>query len=145
MTITIPKSRYYETVVTKTYNYYKADTEYDRLYLDIELAFESHGKMINTYNDSVVKVGYQICILNENGTVSQVYKDVVLNNRSLNNKNRIHAYYGFKNTEVNRGQKLGIQAYIITEGGTTYSDIMPFELNTEGSKGLSSDYDTTQP
>lgn len=135
----------HETVVTKTYNYYKADTEYDRLYLDIELAFESHGKMINTYNDSVVKVGYQICILNENGTVSQVYKDVVLNNRSLNNKNRIHAYYGFKNTEVNRGQKLGIQAYIITEGGTTYSDIMPFELNTEGSKGLSSDYDTTQP
>ena len=133
----------HETVVTKTYNYNKADTEYDRLYLDIELAFESHGKMINTYPASDVKVGYEICILNDNGTVNKVYKDVVLNNTSLNNKNRIHAYYGFKNTEVNRGQNLGIQAYIITEGTTTYSVIMPFELNTEGSKGLSSEYDDT--
>lgn len=128
-----------------TYNYYKANTEYDRLYLDIELAFESHGKMINTYPASDVEVGYEICILHDNGTVNKVYKDVDLDNTSLNNKNRIHAYYGFKNTEVNRGQKLGIQAYIITEGGTTYSDIMPFELNTEGSKGLSSEYDTTKP
>lgn len=135
----------HETVVRKTYNYYKADTEYDRLYLDIELAFESHGKMINTYSASDVKVGYEICILNDNGTVNKVYKDVVLNNTSLNNKNRIHAYYGFKNTEVNRGQNLGIRAYIITEGSTKYSEIMQFELNTEGSKGLSSEYDTTKP
>ena len=133
----------HETSVTKPNNYYKADTEYDRLYLDIELAFESNGKMINTYSD--IKVGYEICILDKNGTLNKVYKDVVLNNTSLNNKNRIHAYYGFKNTEVNRGQNLGIRAYIITGSTIAYSEIMPFELNTEGSKGLSSEYDTTKP
>ena len=63
-------------------------------------------------------------------------KDVVIKNTDLDNKNRIHVYYGFKNTEANRALKLGIQSYVILDNGSKhYSDIiMPFELNTEGSK-----------
>ena len=128
-----------------TYNYYLANTDYDRLYLDIELAFEAQGKLINTYGTDVVSVGYEVCVLNKDNSVNRVSRTVNLANTSLNNKNRVHAYYGFKNTEANRSLQLGIRAFIIYNSGTTYSAIMPFELNTEGSKGLSSDYDTTKP
>ena len=120
---------------TKTYNFYHADTEYDRLYLDMALAFDANGKMINKYSSSDVKVGYEILVLNDNGTIKSTYKDVVIKNTDLDNKNRIHVYYGFKNTEANRALKLGIQSYVILNNGSkNYSDIMPFELNTEGSK-----------
>lgn len=128
-----------------TYNYYLANTEYDRLYLDIELAFEAEGKLIKTYGTDVVSVGYEVCVLNENNTVERVSRTVNLANTSLNNKNRVHAYYGFNNTEVNRGLQLGIRAFINYNGAKTYSAIMPFELNTEGSKGLSSEYDSDLP
>ena len=130
---------------TKTYNYYAANTEYDRLYLDIELAYEAQGKMIKTYGTDVVRVGYEVVVLDDNGTINRVSRTVNLANTDLNNKNRVHAYYGFINTEANRGLKLGIRAFINYNGGTTYSKVMPFELNTEGSKGLSSSYDTNPP
>ena len=129
---------------TENYKYYKADTEYDRLYIDIELAYEAEGKMIKTFGTDVVSVGYQVVVLNDNGTVNRVSRTVDLANTDLNNKNRVHVYYGFINTEANRGLKLGIRAFI-NYNGTTYSEVMPFELNTEGSKGLSSSYDTNPP
>lgn len=133
-------------MVKKTYTYNAADTEYDRHYLDIELAYEANGKMINTYSSSEVKIGYEVCVLKEdNLTVDYVYKTVNITNSKLNNKNRVHAYYGFKNTEVNRGLKLGIRAFVIDGSTTAYSEVMPFELKTEGEKGLSSDWDTTKP
>jgi fibro-slime domain-containing protein len=121
--------------VTKEYNYYHANTEYDRLYLDIELAFEATGKMINTYSEDEVKVGYDVCVLNEDGSFGRVHTTVYLKNESVDNKNRIHAYYGFKNSESNRDKKLGIRAFIINGSGSSkvYSAIMPFELNTVGS------------
>ena len=124
-----------QTEVTKEYDYYHADTEYDRLYLDIELAFEATGKMINTYSAEDVKAGYEVCVLSEDGDVERVHKTVYLNNASIDNKNRIHAYYGFKNSESNRDKKLGIRAFIINGSGSSkvYSEIMPFELNTVGS------------
>ena len=122
-------------------NYNAADTEYDRLYLDIELAYEAQGKMINTFTKTDVSVGYDICILNNDNTLNKVYKTIDLENTDLNNKNRIHAYYGFKNSENNRGLKLGIRAFVIDGSTTAYSEVMPFELNTVGSKGLSAEYD----
>ena len=90
---------------------------------------------INTYSAEDVKAGYEVCVLREDGTVERVHKTVNLNNASIDNKNRIHAYYGFKNSESNRDKKLGIRAFIINGSGSSiiYSDIMPFELNTVGS------------
>lgn len=127
---------------TEDYKYYKANTDYDRLYLDIELAYESNGKMINTFDKTEVGVGYDICILNNDNTYKKVYKTIDLENTDLNNKNRVHVYYGFNNSENNRGFKLGIRAFV-TNNGTRVaeSNIMPFELNTVGSKGLSAEYD----
>lgn len=127
---------------TEDYKYYKANTDYDRLYLDIELAYESNGKMINTFDKTEVGVGYDICILNDDNTYKKVYKTIDLENTDLNNKNRVHVYYGFNNSENNRGFKLGIRAFV-TNNGTRVaeSNIMPFELNTVGSKGLSAEYD----
>ena len=132
-----------EGMVTKTYKYYYADTEYDRLYLDMEFAYEANGKMINTYSSSEVNVGYEIVILNDNGTIKKTYQNIIFENTKLNNKNRIHAYYGFKNSENNRAQKLGVRAFV--QNGSTaskvYSDIMQFSLDEVGSKGLSAEYD----
>lgn len=127
---------------TEDYKYYKANTDYDRLYLDIELAYESNGKMINTFDKTEVGVGYDICILNDDNTYKKVYKTIDLENTDLNNKNRVHVYYGFNNSENNRGFKLGIRAFV-TNNGTRVaeSNIMPFELNTVGSKGLSAEND----
>jgi|GEM_PF-7106085 len=127
-------------------NYNAADTEYDRLYLDIELAYEAQGKMINTFNKTDVNVGYDICILNNDNTYNRVYKTIDLENTDLNNKNRVHVYYGFVNTENNRGLKLGIRAFI-KDGSEpkVYSDIMPFELNTVGSRELGYVYNQELP
>ncbi len=121
---------------TKTYTFNLAGTEYDRLYLDMSIAFNAKGKLIKEYSQDKIKVGYEILVLNDNGTIKSTYKDVVIKNTDLDNKNRIHVYYGFKNTEANRALKLGIQSYVILDNGSKhYSDIiMPFELNTEGSK-----------
>ena len=121
---------------TKTYTFNLAGTEYDRLYLDMSIAFNAKGKLIKEYSQNEIKVGYEILVLNDNGTIKSTYKDVVIKNTDLDNKNRIHVYYGFKNTEANRALKLGIQSYVILDNGSKhYSDIiMPFELNTEGSK-----------
>ena len=131
-------------MVKKTYTYNAADTEYDRLYLDMEFAYEANGKMINTYSSSEVNVGYEIVILNDDGTIKKTYQNIIFENTKLNNKNRIHAYYGFKNSENNRAQKLGVRAFV--QNGSTaskvYSDIMQFSLDEVGSKGLSAKYDT---
>ena len=124
---------YHQTM--KPYSYYLADTEYDRLYLDMAISYEAYGKMINKYTSNEVKVGYEICVLQTNGALGKVYKDVVINNDELDNKNRIHVYYGFKNTEANRALNLGVRSYVSVNGGAKqYSFMMPFELKTVGSK-----------
>ena len=119
---------------TKTYTYNKANKEYDRLYLDIALAYEAEGKMISTYSTSDIQVGYEVVILNEDGTYKSTYKDVAIDNSTLDNKNRIHAYYGFVNSAGNRKAKLGIRSYINTGTGKIYSYIMAFSLDPVGSK-----------
>ena len=106
------------------------------------LAFDHNGKMINTYPETTVKVGYEI-LYKKDGQWT-LYKDVQIPNAKLDNKNRIHAYYGFANSENNRGLEMGIRAYV-DDGTRTYSEIMTFELNTVGSKGLSSAYDQNPP
>ena len=137
-------STYYDEYEQKnlTYKWYFADKEYDRLYLDMALAFDHNGKMINTYLETTVKVGYEI-LYKKDGQWT-FYKDVQIPNAKLDNKNRIHAYYGFANSENNRGLEMGIRAYV-DDGTKTYSEIMTFELNTVGSKGLSSAYDQYTP
>lgn len=124
------------------YKWNLADKEYDRLYLDMALAFDHYGKMIKTYPESTVKVGYEI-LYKKDGEWT-LYKDVQIPNAKLDNKNRIHAYYGFANSENNRGLEMGIRAYV-DDSTKLYSEIMPFELNTVGSKGLSSAYDQNPP
>ena len=135
---------YYDEYEQKNlpYKWYLADKEYDRLYLDMALAFDHNGKMINTYPETTVKVGYEI-LYKKDGQWT-LYKDVQIPNAKLDNKNRIHAYYGFANSENNRGLEMGIRAYV-DDGTKLYSGIMPFELNTVGSKGLSSAYDQNPP
>ncbi len=120
---------------TKTYNYYHKDTEYDRLYLDMALAFNCNGKMINKYSSQDIKVGYEIC-QQSNHEVDYIFKDIVIDNTDLDNKNRIHVYYGFINSYYNRdAQGLAIRAYVSVNGGDkVYSNLMPFELGTEGYK-----------
>lgn len=118
----------------QTYTFNLADTEYDRLYLDIALAFNAEGKMISTYDSSTVSVGYEILILNDDNSVKKTYKTINLANSALDNKNRIHAYYGFQNTANNRNVKLGIRAFVNYNGTKTTSNVMQFELGTEGSK-----------
>ena len=137
-------STYYDEYEQKnlTYKWYFADKEYDRLYLDMALAFDHNGKMIKTYPETTVKVGYEI-LYKEDGEWT-LYKDVQIPNAKLDNKNRIHAYYGFANSENNRGLEMGIRAYV-DDGAKTYSGIMTFELNTVGSKGLSFAYDQNPP
>lgn len=125
--------------------YNLADTEYDRLYLDFILAYEAEGKLISTYGTNVVSTGYEIVILDENGDVDRVAANNSLENTDLDNKNRVHVYYGFKNTLANRGYSLGIRPYITYNGVRKDGSIMRFELDTVGSKGASSDYDTTKP
>jgi hypothetical protein len=117
----------------KTYTYNQANKEYDRLYLDIALAYEANGKMISTYPTSAINVGYEVVILNEDGSYKSTYKDVTIANATLDNKNRIHAYYGFVNSAGNRKAKLGIRSYINTGSGKVYSDIMAFSLDQVGS------------
>lgn len=127
---------YVDYGIDKTYSYYHKDTEYDRLYLDLSIAYNANGKLISTCSSSEVKVGYEILIMRENGAFGKVYKDIVINNTDLDNKNRIHVYYGFSNSEANRGLKLAIRSYVSVNGGNkVYSEhVMPFELKTEGSK-----------
>ncbi len=127
---------YVDYGIEKTYSYYHKDTEYDRLYLDLSIAYNANGKLISTCSSSEVKVGYEILIMRENGALGKVYKDIVINNTDLDNKNRIHVYYGFSNSEANRGLKLAIRSYVSVNGGDkVYSEhVMPFELKTEGSK-----------
>ncbi len=120
--------------VKKTYKYNLANKEYDRLYLDIALAYEAEGKMISTYSSSDITVGYEVVILNEDGSYKSTYRDVTIDNSTLDNKNRIHAYYGFVNSAGNRKAKLGIRSYINTGTGKRYSDIMAFSLDPVGSK-----------
>lgn len=127
---------YVDYGIEKTYSYYHKDTEYDRLYLDLSIAYNANGKLISTCSSSEVTVGYEILIMRENGALGKVYKDIVINNTDLDNKNRIHVYYGFSNSEANRGLKLAIRSYVSVNGGDkVYSEhVMPFELKTEGSK-----------
>ena len=127
---------YVDYGIEKTYSYYYKDTEYDRLYLDLSIAYNANGKLISTCSSSEVTVGYEILIMRENGAFGKVYKDIVINNTDLDNKNRIHVYYGFSNSEANRGLKLAIRSYVSVNGGNkVYSEhVMPFELKTEGSK-----------
>ena len=127
---------YVDYGIEKTYSYYHKDTEYDRLYLDLSIAYNANGKLISTCSSREVTVGYEILIMRENGAFGKVYKDIVINNTDLDNKNRIHVYYGFSNSEANRGLKLAIRSYVSVNGGDkVYSEhVMPFELKTEGSK-----------
>ena len=117
-----------------------ADHEYDRLYLDISLAYNVQGIKINSPETTGITTGYEIVIL-DGITVSRVVRNVVINKSELDNKNRVHAYYGFANSPANRGYKLGIRAYLTYQGTTTYSEVMPFELKTIGSKPASGQYD----
>ncbi len=126
-------------------SYDLADTEYDRLYIDFALSYNINGLKINSNDTTGVSVGYKIVILNADDSVNKVVKTVSLNKTELDNKNRVHAYYGVKNTLANRGYTLGIIAYADHPGGHTESRPMKFELDTIGSKQASGFYDTGRP
>lgn len=104
--------------VTGKYN--KANTEYDRLYLDLSLAYNWNGRLIREADSSEIAVGYDIVYWKSAGEETGEwlpYHDEPIANTELDNKNRLHVYYGFNNSVNNRLQRLGIRPYIKLNGG----------------------------
>ena len=100
-----------------------ANYNYDRMFVDLALSYSNGNETkLNTLTDC--QVGFKIQYYKNDQWND--WKEVSFSSTMLNDKNRIEYYYGFLNSEANRGSKMRVWPTI---NGQTSGNWVEFQFN----------------
>ena len=100
-----------------------ANYNYDRMFVDLALSYsDGQETKLNTLTDCTV--GFKIQYYKNDQWND--WKEVSFSSTMLNDKNRIEYYYGFLNSQANRGSKMRVQPTI---DGVESGNSVEFQFN----------------
>ena len=104
--------------------YTSANTDTDRLFIDLALSYSDGEVRLNTLENCTV--GFKINYWDDNAKEWKYWKTEQFSSTELTDKNRIEYFYGFKNSANNRSKKLQVQPII---NGQNSGNPIEFQFN----------------
>ena len=104
--------------------YTSANTDTDRLFIDLALSYSYDEVRLNTLENCMV--GFKINYWDDNAKEWKYWKTEQFSSTELTDKNRIEYFYGFKNSANNRSKILQVQPII---NGQNSGDPIEFQFN----------------